>query len=124
MIGDIAPGVKGLPASFATFYKDYKAKYKSAPDSQSMASYVAVQFIAAALEKAKSDSAAAVATALHSVTLTQMTGDIYPDPATLSFASDGALSNAPFYAAQITGGQGKLIWPTDVGETTIAAYGK
>jgi len=124
MIGDIAPGVKGLPASFTTFYNDYQSKYHAAPDSQSMAGYVAVEFIAAALEKAKSDSPSAVATALHSVTLTQTTGNIYPDPTTLSFASDGALNNAPFYAAQITGGKGALIWPTDVAETTIAAYGK
>lgn len=124
MIGDIAPGVTGLPASFTTFYNDYEAKFHAAPDSQSMAGYVAVRFIAAAMESAKSDSPAAVATALHSVTLTQTTGNIYPDPTTLSFASDGALSNAPFYAALITGGQGKLIWPTDVSETTITAYGK
>jgi branched-chain amino acid transport system substrate-binding protein len=124
MIGDIAPGLTGLPASFTTFYNDYEAKFHAAPDSQSMAGYVAVRFIAAALESAKSDSPAAVATALHSVTLTQTAGNIYPNPTTLSFASDGALSNAPFYAAQITGGQGKLIWPTDVSQTTITAYGK
>lgn len=124
MIGDIVPGVTGLPASFTTFYNAYEAKYHSAPDSQSMSGYIAVQFIAAALEEAKSDSPSAVAAALHKVTLTQTTGDIYPDPTTLSFASDGALNNAPFYASQITGGQGKLIWPTDVAETTIVAYGK
>jgi len=124
MIGDIVPGVKGLPASFTTFYNDYESKYHSAPDSQSMSGYICVEFIAAALQKAKSDSPSAITKALHSVTLTQMTGDIYPDPTTLSFASDGALNNAPFYAAEITDGVGKLIWPTDVAETTITAYGK
>ncbi len=61
--------------------------------------------------------------ALHSVTLTQTTGNIYPDPTTLSFAADGALNEAPFYAAQITGGAGKLVWPTSVADTTIAPYG-
>jgi branched-chain amino acid transport system substrate-binding protein len=124
MIGDIVPGVKGLPASFTSFYNDYESKYHAAPDSQSMSGYIAVEFIAAALEKAKSDSPSAVTKALHSVTLTQTTGDIYPDPTTLSFASDGALSNAPFYAAQISAGAGKLVWPADVSETTITAYGK
>ena len=124
MIGDIAPGVTGLPASFTTFYNDYQAKYKSAPNSQSMAGYISVEFIAAALEQAKSTDPAKVAAALHTVSLTQTTGNIYPDPATLSFGSDGALTNAPFYAAQITGGKGELVYPTDVAETTITAYGK
>ena len=122
MIGDIAPGVKGLPASFTAFYNAYQAKYHSAPDSQSMTGYIAVQFIAAAMEHAKSDSPAAITAALHSVTLTQMTGNIYPDPTTLSFAADGTLNQAPFYAAQITGGAGKLVWPASVAETTITPY--
>jgi branched-chain amino acid transport system substrate-binding protein len=121
--GDLVPGVKGLPASYTTFYTAYEAKYHTAPNAQSLAGYISVRFIAAALEAAKSDSPSAVAKALHSVTLTQATGNIYPDPATLSFAADGALNNAPFYAAQITGGVGKLVWPASAADTTIAPYG-
>ena len=64
----------------------------------------------------------AVTKALHEVTLTHTTGNIYPDPATLSFASNGVLNNAPFYAAQITGGAGKLVYPASVAETAIGAY--
>jgi branched-chain amino acid transport system substrate-binding protein len=122
MIGDLVPGVKGLPASYTTFYNLYEAKYHSAPDSQSLAGYAAVEFIAAALEQAKSSAPAAVASALHSITLTQTTGNIYPDPTTLSFASNGSLVQAPFYAAQITGGTAKLVWPASVTEATITAY--
>ena len=123
MGGDLVPGVKGLPASYTAFYTAYEAKYHAAPNSQSLAGYVAVRFIAAALEAAKSDSPSAVATALHSVTLTQTTGNIYPDPTTLSFAANGSLNAAPFYAAQIAGGTGKLVWPTSVADITIGPYG-
>lgn len=123
MNGDLSPSVTGIPAAFTSFYNAYQAKFHSAPNSQSTEGYVAVQFIAAALEKAKSSSPSAVATALHGVTLTQTTGNIYPEPTTLSFASDGTLVQAPFYAAQITGGVGKLVYPTSVSETTITAYG-
>ena len=123
MNGDLVPGVTGLPAAFSTFYQQFEAKFHSAPNSQSNAwGYVAVRFIAAALEKAKSTSPSAVATALHGVTLTQSTGNIYPEPTTLSFASDGTLTQAPFYAAQIVGGVGKLVYPTSVSETTITPY--
>jgi branched-chain amino acid transport system substrate-binding protein len=122
MNGDLAPGVTGLPAAFSTFYQQFEAKFHSAPNSQSNAGYVAVRFIAAALEKAKSASPSAVATALHGVTLTQSTGNIYPEPTTLSFASDGTLNEAPFYAAQIVGGVGKLVYPTSVSETSITPY--
>jgi branched-chain amino acid transport system substrate-binding protein len=120
--GDITPSVKGLPASFTTFYNAYEAKYKTAPNSQALAGYISVRFIAAALDKAGSDSPSAVTKALHEVTLTHSTGNIYPEPATLSFASNGVLNNAPFYAAQITGGAGKLVYPASVAETTIGAY--
>jgi ABC-type branched-subunit amino acid transport system substrate-binding protein len=115
--------VKGLPASFTTFYNAYQAKYHTAPNSQALAGYISVQFIAAALNKAKSTTPADVSKALHQVTLTHTTGNIYPDPATLSFDSQGVLKDAPFYAAQISGGAGKLVYPASVAETTIGPYG-
>ncbi len=120
--GDITPSVKGLPASFTTFYNAYQAKYKTAPNSQALAGYISVQFIAAALNKAKSTTPADVSKALHQVTLTHSTGNIYPDPATLAFDSNGVLKDAPFYAAQISGGAGKLVYPASVAETTIGPY--
>jgi branched-chain amino acid transport system substrate-binding protein len=122
MLGDLAPGVSGLPASFTSFYNLYESKFHAAPNSQSLNGYIAVRFIAAALEEAKSSSPADVAAALRKVTLTQATGNIFPEPATLSFAADGSLTDAPFYAAQIVGGAGKLIYPTAVAQTTIAPY--
>ena len=123
MLGDLAPGITGLPASFAGFYSLYEAKFHTAPNSQSLNGYIAVRFIAAALEKAKSASPAAVTEAMRGTALTQTSGNIFPEPATLSFAANGSLNDAPFYAAQIVGGVGKLVYPTTVAPTTITPYG-
>lgn len=123
MLGDLAPGITGLPTSFTSFYNLYQAKFHTAPNSQSLNGYIAVRFIAAALEQAKSASPAALAQALRGTTLTQASGNIFPQPASLSFAANGSLTDAPFYAAQIVGGVGKLVYPTAVGPTTITPYG-
>jgi branched-chain amino acid transport system substrate-binding protein len=123
VLGDLAPGVKGLPASFASFYQLYLARFHAVPNSQSLNGYIAVRFIAAALEKAKSGAPAAVTKALGGATLTHASGNIFPEPATLSFASNGTLAVAPFYAAQVAGGAAKIIYPAAVAETTIKAYG-
>jgi branched-chain amino acid transport system substrate-binding protein len=122
VLGDITPGMKGLPASFASFYNAFQAKYHTQPNTQALSGYECVQFIAAALEKAKSSSPAAVATALRQVSLTQATGNIFSTPASLSFTSNGTLANAPFFAAQVVNGTAKIVWPTSSAETTIKPY--
>ena len=78
MLGDLAPGITGLPASFAGFYSLYEAKFHTAPNSQSLNGYIAMRFIAAALEKAKSASPAAVTEAMRGTALTQTSGNIFP----------------------------------------------
>jgi branched-chain amino acid transport system substrate-binding protein len=123
VIGDVAPGMKGLPASFTAFYNAFEAKYHKQPNSQALTGYECVQFIAAAMRQAKSSSPAAVVTALRQVSLTQATGDIFPTPASLSFTANGTLANAPFFAAQVVNGTAKIVWPASQAEATITAYG-
>ena len=120
---DIGPQTKGAPASFTTFYNAYKAKFNAVPNAQSLTGYEAVQFIAAALEHDGSTSPAKLAAALRTVTLTQTTGNIFPAPATLSFGSDGTLTQAPFFAAQIVSGAPVTIYPPAAADASIALFG-
>jgi branched-chain amino acid transport system substrate-binding protein len=123
VLGDVTPGMKSLPPAFTSFFNAFQAKYHTTPNTQALSGYVAVQLIAAALQKAKSSSPADVVTALRSVSLTQATGDIYPTPASLSFAANGTLNEAPFFAAQVVGGVAKIVYPTALADTTITPYG-
>lgn len=123
MIADLDNTTKNLPASYMKFYNDYQAKYHAVPNSQAMCGYIAVQFIAAAMESAKSSQPAAIAAALPKVSLTQTTGNIYPSPATLQFASDGSLAQAPFYAAQVINGKAQVIYPTATAQAQMVPYG-
>lgn len=123
LIADLDNTTKNLPDSYKTFYDAYQAKYHAVPNSQAMCGYIAVQFIAAAMEAAKSSEPSAIAAALPKVTLTQTTGNIYPSPTTLSFASDGSLAEAPFYAAQVIGGKAQVVYPADVAQAQMIPYG-
>ena len=122
MLGDLTPSTPGVSSAFTAFYNQYQAKYHAIPNAQSMFGYVAVQFVAQALEAAKSATPAAVVTALKSVSLTDTTGNIFPSPATLAFGSDGALQEAPFFAAQIQNGAAKIVYPSDQAEASIQPY--
>jgi branched-chain amino acid transport system substrate-binding protein len=122
VLGDVAPGMQGLPPEFTAFYNAFQAKYHTQPNTQALSGYVAAEFIAAALEKAKSSDPAAVATALRQVTLTQSTGDIYPTPGSLAFTANGTLANAPFFAAQVVNGTAKIVWPASAGAAAIRPY--
>ncbi|WP_433249359.1 ABC transporter substrate-binding protein [Actinomadura nitritigenes] len=122
VLADVTPSTPTAPAEFKTFYDQYKAKYKAAPNSQAMFGYVSVRFAAAAVENAKSAAPTDVAKALKSVTLTQTTGNIFPSPSTLSFAGDGSLKQAPFLASQVVGGTAKVVFPTSAAESKIQPY--
>jgi branched-chain amino acid transport system substrate-binding protein len=121
-LGDLDPHSKGVPASFTKMYNDYKSRYKSIPNTQALAGYVAVRTIAQALEKAKSTKPAAVTAALHKVRLTTKNGNIYPSPKTLSFASNGTLKKAPIFISQLVSGKQVLVYPASVAAAKIAAY--
>jgi branched-chain amino acid transport system substrate-binding protein len=121
---DLTPQVKSIPASYSTFYQAYEAKYHSAPNANAMSAYVAVQFLAAAIGAAKSTTPSAVVAALKNVTLTQTTGNVFPVPSTLSFAQDGSLQQAPFYAAQIESGQEVMLYPSGIAQQAVLPYAK
>ena len=122
LLGDLTPDTKGVPESFKTFYSDYQSKYNAIPNTQAICGFIAVQFIAQALEAAKSADAADVVTALKSVQLTQDTGNIYPAPATLSFQSDNSLAEAQFFGAQVVDGKAVLVYPSDVADAQVQPY--
>jgi branched-chain amino acid transport system substrate-binding protein len=122
VLGDLAPDSKGVPASFATMYNDYKSKYNAIPNTQALAGYVAVRVIAQALEDAGSADPKDVTAALKKVELTADKGNIYPSPATLSFASNGSLQEAPIYLSQIVDGKQVLVYPKSVAGAQITAY--
>lgn len=122
VLGDLGPKSKGVPASFTTMYNDYESKYKAVPNTQALAGFEAVEVIAAALESAKSTDPSAVKTALKNVQLTSSNGNIYPSPATLSYASNGSLTDAPIYISQIVNGKQVLVYPSSVAEAKITAY--
>jgi branched-chain amino acid transport system substrate-binding protein len=121
-LGDLTPESKGVPASFTTMYQAYQSKFGEIPNTQALAGYLAVRVIAQALEDAKSADAAKITTALKSVQLTAENGNIYPAPATISFASNGSLKEAPIYLSQITGGKQVLVYPDTVAGSQIVAY--
>jgi len=122
VLGDLTPTTPTVPASFKTFFNQYQAKFHKIPNAQSMFGYVCVEFIAQAMEAAKSSSPADIVTALKSVSLSQTTGNIFPSPATLSFASDGSLTEAPFFASQVINGKAQIVYPTAAAETAIQPY--
>lgn len=122
VLGDLGPKSKGVPASFTTMYDDYEAKYKAVPNTQALAGFEAVEVIAAALEAAKSTAPSAVTAALKNVQLTASNGNIYPSPATLSYAANGSLKQAPIYISQIVDGKQVLVYPSSVAQAKIAAY--
>ncbi len=122
VLGDLSPDSTGVPATFTTMYNDYQAKFNAVPNTQALAGYVAVRVIAQALEDAGSTDPAQVVAALKNVQLTQDNGNIYPSPTTLSFASNGALNEAPIYISQIVGGKQVLVYPTAVAGAQITAY--
>ena len=119
---DLTKSLGHLPPSFQTFYSGYESAYHSAPNSQSTSGYIAVQFLAAAMEAAKSSDPSAITSALPHVTLTQTTGNIFPTPTTLSFASDGSLASAPFFGAQIQSNKPVVIYPSEVSSGAAQAY--
>ncbi|MFC5752714.1 ABC transporter substrate-binding protein [Actinomadura rugatobispora] len=122
VLGDVTPSTPGAPPAFKTFYDQYRAKYKAAPNSQALFGYVSVQFAAAAFEKAKSATPSEVAKVLKSVTLTHTTGNIFPSPSTLSFAGNGSLKQAPFLASQVVDGAAKVVFPAAAAESKIQPY--
>lgn len=122
VLGDVTPTTKNVSQKFKDFYSAYQSKYNAVPNTQALFGYACVQFIAQALEAAKSVSPSAVVSALKSVTLTQDTGNIFPSPAELSFAADGALKEAPVYAAQVQNGVAKVVFPAEVAEAQIQPY--
>jgi hypothetical protein len=79
-----------------------------------------VEFIAAALDKAGSTSGAAVATAMHSVTLNAANGNIYPTD--LSFASDGVLNAPPTYWQQDQVGKLLFVYPASLKQASLIPY--
>jgi branched-chain amino acid transport system substrate-binding protein len=123
VLGDVTPTTKNVSQKFKDFYSAYQSKYKAVPNTQALFGYECVQFLAQALEAAKSDAAADVVKALRSVTLTQDSGNIFPSPAELSFGDDGALKQAPVYAAQVQNGAAKVVFPAEVAEAQMQPYG-
>jgi branched-chain amino acid transport system substrate-binding protein len=102
------------------FNAAYQAVAHSQPSIEAWQGYTAVEFIAAALEKAGSTSGAAISAALHSVTLTTANGNIFPE--TLGFSSDGSPSYAPYYWQQYQNGNLVYVYPPDMKQASIISY--
>jgi branched-chain amino acid transport system substrate-binding protein len=102
------------------FNSVYQSKFGSPPSIEAWQGYTAVMFIAAALEKAASTSGAAIASALHSVSLTAANGNIFPE--TLRFGSDGTLNYVPYYWQQDQGGKLLFVYPPSLKQASLIAY--
>jgi branched-chain amino acid transport system substrate-binding protein len=119
---NLNPSDKGVTSYFTKEYNAYKAQFNSAPVFQTWQGYSSVYFIAAALEKAGSTDGAKLTSALHHVTLTQGHGDVYATPSTLSFASNGTLSEAPFVFSQVQNQTPLPVYPSTYAEAKIQPY--
>jgi branched-chain amino acid transport system substrate-binding protein len=110
----------GTSANLAAFNSAYQKATGQAPSIEAWEGYTAVDFIAAALQKAGSTSGPAIAAALHSVTLTASNGNIYPG--NLSFASDGVLNAPPTYWQQDQAGKLPFVYPASLKQASLIPY--
>ena len=116
------PQWKNLPSSFTTMYQDYQKKYNTPPGTSSYAGYINIKFIAKALEQAKSTDPKNLTDALHSISLGQTEGNIYPQPAELKWDQRGTFTD-PFIAyVQIQGGEGKSVYPDAIKQADVQPY--
>jgi branched-chain amino acid transport system substrate-binding protein len=115
----LAPGSKGSTAYYDAQYKAYQAKFGTVPTEWD--GFTAVKFLVAALEKAKSTKGSALDSALHHVTLTSKTGDIYSH--SMSFQKTGAISYWPVIVGQIQNGAVASVYPQTFASATIQPYG-
>jgi|HubBroStandDraft_2_1064218.scaffolds.fasta_scaffold90998_2 branched-chain amino acid transport system substrate-binding protein len=106
--------------NLTAFNNAYKTVTGQEPSIEAWEGYTAVEFIAAALDKAGSTSGAAVATAMHSVTLNAANGNIYPTD--LSFASDGVLNAPPTYWQQDQVGKLLFVYPASLKQASLIPY--
>lgn len=126
-LGSLANGqlfeVSSPPTSspqLTKFNSVFQSMFGAAPSVQAWNGYSAVMLIAAALEKAASTNGAAIASALHSVTLTAANGDIFPD--TLGFTANGSPIHQPFYWGQDQNGKLVYVYPSNVKQANLIPY--
>jgi ABC-type branched-subunit amino acid transport system substrate-binding protein len=111
----------GSNANLTAFDAAYKAKTGQDPAIEAWPGYNAVTFIAHALQKAGSTSGPAIAAALHQVQLDASNGNLYPG--TLSFASNGVMTNQSWFWQQDQHGQLLYVYPSTLSQASLIPYG-
>ena len=111
----------GSNASLTAFNTAYQAKTGQPPSIEAWQGYLAMMFIAHALQKAGSTSGPAIASALHQVQLDSSNGNIYPG--TLAFASNGVMNNQTFFWQQDQNGKLLYVYPSGLSQASLISYG-
>jgi ABC-type branched-subunit amino acid transport system substrate-binding protein len=108
--------VKGIPDEFNEFQSAFKEQFPDATyNNSAIVGYTAMSFVIEAIKAAGCAEPEAVATALHDVTLTHDTGNLYPQDE-LSFAENGSLENPPAFFAQVQDGKAVIVYPENLAE--------